>query len=108
MATEVAAAKVVAAVMETSAPLHGAMVVAAAMVTRLPLIIPLVAGMYAASLLSVFVQRWYFRFTGGKRILKMSPLHHHFELSGVRETKIVSMYTVCTVVLCLIAVLMLF
>lgn len=90
---------------DTGSMFLGGLVAGVAMMTRLPLLLPLVAGMYAASLLSTFVQRWYFRLSGGKRILKMSPLHHHFELSGVPETKIVSMYTVVSVVLCLLSLL---
>lgn len=90
---------------DTGSMYLGGLVVAVAMVTKMPLLIPLVAGMYAASLLSVFLQRWYFRLTHGKRIFKMSPLHHHFELSGVAEPKIVSMYAIVTVVLCAIALL---
>ena len=47
----------------------------------------------------------YFKATHGKRIFKMSPLHHHFELCGVPETRIVSMYGIASVLLCLLALL---
>ena len=62
------------------------------------------------SSLSVIIQTTYFKYTRkktgtGKRIFKMSPLHHHFELSGMPETQIVTMYYLVTVVLCLIALL---
>lgn len=90
---------------DTGSMFLGGVVVGVAMVTRQPLLIPIVAAGYAASLLSVFMQRWYFRLTGGKRIFKMSPLHHHFELLGVPETKIVSMYTLVTVLMCAIGLL---
>ncbi len=90
---------------DTGSMFLGGMTVGAAMLLKQPLILPLVAGAYAASLLSVFLQRMYFKATHGKRIFKMSPLHHHFELSGVPETRIVSMYAIVTVVLCLIAFL---
>lgn len=90
---------------DTGSMFLGGLVVAVAMVSRLPLLIPIAAGAYAASLLSVFLQRWYFRLTGGKRIFRMSPLHHHFELGGTPETKIVALYTIVTVVLCLVALL---
>ncbi len=83
----------------------GGIVVGVAMLLRLPLILPIAAGAYAVSLLSVFMQRMYFKATHGKRIFKMSPLHHHFELSGVPETRIVSMYAIVTVLLCLLAFL---
>ena len=54
--------------------------------------------------LSVIMHVSYFKLTHGKRIFKMSPLHHHFELCGIPETKIVSMYVIVTVLLCLAAV----
>lgn len=90
---------------DTGSMFLGGMVVGVAMLTRLPLIIPIVAAAYAVSLLSVFLQRMYFKATHGKRIFKMSPLHHHFELSGVPETRIVSMYAIVTILLCLVAFL---
>ncbi len=88
---------------DTGSMFLGGMTVGAAMLLRQPLIVPIVAGAYAASLLSVFLQRMYFKATHGKRIFKMSPLHHHFELSGVPETRIVSMYAIATILLCLLA-----
>ncbi len=65
---------------DTGSMYLGGLVAGVAMMTRLPLFIPLIAGMYAASLLSTFIQRWYYRLTKGRRIFKMAPLHHHFEL----------------------------
>lgn len=88
---------------DTGSMYLGGLVVGGAMLMRLPLIIPLAAGAMAASLLSVFMQRMYFKLTHGKRIFKMSPLHHHFELCGVPETRIVSMYAIVTVLLCLLS-----
>ena len=90
---------------DTGSMFLGGLVVGCAMLMRLPLLLPIVAGAYAASLLSVFLQRMYFKATHGKRIFKMSPLHHHFELSGVPETKIVSMYAIVSILLCLLAFL---
>jgi len=83
----------------------GGLVAGMAMLLRLPLLIPIVAGAYAASLLSVFLQRMYFKATRGKRIFKMSPLHHHFELCGIPEARIVSMYAIVSILLCLLAFL---
>ena len=57
------------------------------------------------SSLSDIIQITYFKLTHGKRIFKMAPIHHHFELCGIPETKIVTMYTIVTVVLCLIGIL---
>ena len=47
----------------------------------------------------------YFKKTHGKRIFKMAPIHHHFELCGIHETKIVTMYMVTTAILCVITLL---
>jgi phospho-N-acetylmuramoyl-pentapeptide-transferase len=55
------------------------------------------------SALSVIIQTTYYKATHGKRIFRMSPLHHHFELGGMPEPRIVSMYTIGTVLLCLVA-----
>ena len=72
---------------------------------RQPLVLVLIAFWMLMSSLSVMIQVTYFRKTGGKRIFKMSPIHHHFELCGVHETKIVMMYMVTTVLLCIVALL---
>ena len=90
---------------DTGSMFLGGMCAGAAMLMRQPLLILLVGGAYAVSLLSVFLQRMYFKATHGKRIFKMSPLHHHFELCGVPETRIVSMYVIASVLLCLLALL---
>lgn len=90
---------------DTGSMYLGGLVVGVAMITRLPLLIPIAAAGYAVSLLSTFIQRWYFRLTKGKRIFKMAPLHHHFELSGMHETAIVGMYVIFTVVLCVLSLL---
>ena len=47
----------------------------------------------------------YFKATHGKRVFRMAPLHHHFELGGMPETRVVSMYYIVTVLLCLLALL---
>lgn len=82
----------------------GGAVAAVAMILKLPLLIILVGGIYVAETFSVILQVASFKLTG-KRIFKMSPLHHHFELSGWHETKVVSVFSIITVVLCLIAFL---
>ena len=83
----------------------GGALVAVAMVTRLTLIIPIIAFAMVISSLSDIIQVIYCRFSGGKRIFRMAPLHHHFELSGIPETKIVTMYDVMTALLCILALL---
>ena len=74
-------------------------------VTRLSLLLPIIALAMVLSSLSDLIQFAYFRATHGKRFYKMAPLHHHFELSGMPETSIVAMYYIATAVLCLIALL---
>ena len=75
------------------------------LVTRLSLLLPIIALAMVLSSLSDLIQFAYFRATHGKRFFKMAPLHHHFELSGMPETSIVAMYYIVTAVLCLIALL---
>jgi len=79
----------------------GGAIVAIAVILRLPLFLPLMGGVFMLETLSVIVQVIYFKFTG-KRILRMSPLHHHFELSGMSENKIVTSFAFASVVLCFI------
>ena len=83
----------------------GGAAVATAMVLRLPLLMLLINFTMILSSGSVILQRVYFKVTKGKRIIKMSPIHHHFELSGMSEPQIVAMYTAVTTVLSLVAAL---
>lgn len=75
-----------------------------AMILKLPLIILIVGGIYVIEELSVIIQVTSFKLTG-KRVFKMSPIHHHFELSGWHETRVVSVFSIITVILCLIGFL---
>lgn len=60
---------------------------------------------YVAEVLSVIIQVVYFKVSGGKRFFKMAPLHHHFELCGFSETKVVAVFSIITAVLCVLALL---
>ena len=80
----------------------GGFVAAEAFMLKAPLFIIIVAFIYLAEILSVMLQVSYFKITHGKRIFKMSPIHHHFELSGFEETRVVAMFTVVTVILCFV------
>ncbi|MCR4738777.1 MAG: phospho-N-acetylmuramoyl-pentapeptide-transferase [Lachnospiraceae bacterium] len=80
----------------------GAFVVSCAYMFRMPLFILIVAFIYLAEVISVILQVGYFKLTHGKRIFKMAPIHHHFELCGLEETKVVEIFTIVTVVLCFI------
>jgi phospho-N-acetylmuramoyl-pentapeptide-transferase len=82
----------------------GGAVATVAMILKLPLLVIIVGGIYLLETLSVIIQVAFFKLTK-KRVFKMSPIHHHFELSGWHETKIVSVFSIITVILCLIAFL---
>jgi phospho-N-acetylmuramoyl-pentapeptide-transferase len=75
----------------------GGAVAALATMTKLPVILVVVGIVYVAEALSVIIQVVSFRLTG-KRIFKMSPLHHHFELSGWSETKVVFLFWIVTLI----------
>ena len=83
----------------------GGFVASTAYVLRMPLIILIVAFVYFAEVLSVMIQVTYFKKTGGKRIFKMAPIHHHFELCGWSETRVVAVFSIITAILCLIALM---
>lgn len=83
----------------------GGFVVGAAYILQMPLFIPIVGFIYVIEVLSVVIQVGYFKLTGGKRIFKMAPIHHHFELCGWKETKVVAVFAVVTAILCLVAIL---
>ena len=68
-----------------------------------PLILILVGVIYWVEAFSVILQRVYFKLTHGKRIFKMSPIHHHFEMCGWSEVKIVAVFSIVTLIFCVIA-----
>lgn len=86
---------------DTGSMALGGAIAAMAILMNLTLLIPLVGGIYFAEALSVIIQVTSFKLTG-KRVFKMSPLHHHFELVGWKETKIVVVFWSITLVLCII------
>ena len=83
----------------------GGFVAASALVMQLPLFIPIIGLIYLVEVLSVIIQVTYFKKTHGKRIFKMAPIHHHFELCGWSETRVVAVFSIITAVMCLIALL---
>ncbi len=94
---------------DTGSMFIGGAVVGMAMLLRQPFLLLLIAFTCVMSSVSVILQRYYFKLTRKltgtpKRLFKMSPLHHHFELCGMKETKIVLMYAVVTAVLSALAV----
>ncbi|MBQ7766240.1 MAG: phospho-N-acetylmuramoyl-pentapeptide-transferase [Lachnospiraceae bacterium] len=83
----------------------GGFVAATAYVLQMPLFLVIVACIYVAEVVSVILQVGYFKMTKGKRLFKMAPIHHHFELCGWKETKIVAVFTIVTAIACLIALM---
>ena len=83
----------------------GGFVAGTAYMMQMPLFIIIVGFIYLAEVASVILQVTYFKKTGGKRLFKMAPLHHHFELCGWSETRVVAVFSVITALLCLIALM---
>lgn len=88
---------------DTGSMALGGAVSALAILLNLPLVIPIVGGIYLVEALSVIIQVISYKLTG-KRVFLMSPLHHHFEQKGWSETRVVAVFWIVTVVLCLIGV----
>ena len=74
-----------------------------ALLCKQELILAVVGGLFVAETLSVIMQVSYFRWTGGKRLFRMAPLHHHFELKGIPESKIIIRFWITSALLGLVA-----
>lgn len=83
----------------------GGFVASTAYMLQMPFFIVIVGLIYLVEVLSVMIQVTYFKKTGGKRIFKMAPIHHHFELCGWSETRVVAVFSIITAILCLIALM---
>ena len=83
----------------------GGFVAGTAYMLQMPIFIVIVGFIYLAEVLSVMMQVSYFKITKGKRIFKMAPIHHHFELCGWSETRVVAVFSIVTALLCLIALM---
>lgn len=90
---------------DTGSLFLGGMVCGMAFALDMPLILILVGIIYLCETLSVILQVTYFKLTHGKRIFKMTPIHHHFEMCGWKEEKIVFVFTAITLVMCVLAYL---
>ena len=88
---------------DTGSLFLGGIVCGLAFALDMPLILVLVGFVYFMETLSVILQVGYFKLTHGKRIFKMAPIHHHFEMSGWKEEKIVLVFAGVTAALCLLA-----
>lgn len=87
---------------DTGSLLLGGIISAMALYLKVPLILIIIALIPVLETLSVIIQVAYFKKTGS-RVFKMAPLHHHFELSGWKENKVVSIFGIITLILCIIA-----
>lgn len=81
----------------------GGFVAGMAYMTQMPLFIPIIGFIYMIETISDILQVTYFKATHGKRIFKMAPIHHHFELCGWSETRVVAVFSIVTALLCLLA-----
>ncbi len=80
----------------------GGFVAASMLMLKMPLLLVFVAFIYLAEVVSVIIQVFYFKATGGKRFFRMAPIHHHFELGGWNEIQVVRAFTVTTLILCVV------
>ncbi len=92
---------------DTGSLFLGGAVAVGALALKMPLILILAGGVYLIETLSVIIQVVSFK-TTGKRVFKMSPIHHHFELCGMHEKTIVALFTLVTVILCVISYVIIF
>ena len=83
----------------------GGFVAGTAYMLKIPVFIPIIGFIYLFEIVSVMLQVSYFKLTKGKRIFKMAPVHHHFELCGWSETRVVAVFSCVTALLCLVALL---
>ena len=88
---------------DTGSLFLGGIVCGMAFALDMPLVLILVGFVYLVETLSVILQVGYFKLTHGKRIFKMAPIHHHFEMCGWKEEKIVIIFTAVTAALCVVA-----
>ena len=90
---------------DTGSMALGGVLSAMAIVGHVEWLLPIAGLIYVIEALSVIIQVLYFKKTGGKRIFRMAPIHHHFELGGWHETKVVKVFCIFTFVCCIVAVL---
>ena len=90
---------------DTGSMALGGVLSATAIVGHVEWLLPIAGLIFVCEALSVIIQVTYFKKTGGKRVFRMAPIHHHFELGGWHETKVVRVFCLFTFVCCIIAVL---
>ena len=90
---------------DTGSLFLGGAVAALAFAYDMPLVLILVGIVYICETMSDIIQVGYFKLTHGKRVFKMAPLHHHFEMCGWKETKVVAVFTAVSLIFCVLAYL---
>lgn len=90
---------------DTGSMALGGVLSAMAIVGHMEWLLPIAGLIYVIEALSVIIQVTYFKKTGGKRVFRMAPIHHHFELGGWHETKVVKVFCLFTFICCVIAFL---
>ena len=88
---------------DTGSLFLGGIVTGLAFALDMPLILILVGIVYICETLSVILQVGYFKLTHGKRLFKMSPIHHHFEMCGWKEVKVVLVFASVSIAMCVLA-----
>jgi phospho-N-acetylmuramoyl-pentapeptide-transferase len=88
---------------DTGSLFLGGVIAVVAMCVKQELIMPIVGGVFVLETLSVILQMTTFKFFGGKRIFRMAPIHHHFELGGIAEPKVTVRFWIVSIVLMLAA-----
>jgi phospho-N-acetylmuramoyl-pentapeptide-transferase len=88
---------------DTGSMALGGVLSAMAIVGRMEWLLPIAGLIYVIEAMSVIIQVTYFKKTGGKRVFRMAPIHHHFELGGWHETKVVRVFCIFTFICCVIA-----
>ena len=88
---------------DTGSMALGGVLSAMAVVGHMEWLLPIAGLIYVIEALSVIIQVTYFKKTGGKRVFRMAPIHHHFELGGWHETKVVRVFCLFTFICCVIA-----
>lgn len=90
---------------DTGSMALGGVLSAMAIVGHMEWLLPIAGLIYVIEALSVIIQVGYFKMSGGKRVFRMAPIHHHFELGGWHETKVVKVFCLFTLICCIIAYL---
>lgn len=88
---------------DTGSMALGGALASAAIIMKVEFLLPVAGLIYVLEALSVIIQVLYFKATGGKRFFKMAPLHHHFEMCGMKEKNVVAMFWLIALVCCVAA-----